>query len=68
MKKPYQTFRDAKLERLIGPDPEAVRERRSEAAKRGWADKKERGRERRFEELEARVEMFDHLGKGGKIQ
>ncbi|WP_292046151.1 MULTISPECIES: hypothetical protein [unclassified Brevundimonas] len=57
MKKPYQTYSQRKLEELIGPDPEVARQRRSEAAKKGWADRKSRARDRKLDQLETILEI-----------
>lgn len=51
-----QTYNQMVFEKVFGPDPETVRERRSEAAKRGWADRKSRARERKLDQLEAMLE------------
>ena len=48
-----QTYNQMVFEKVFGPDPETARQRRSEAAKKGWADRKSRAHDRKLDQLEA---------------
>lgn len=68
------TYQQKKFEELVGPDPEVVRELRSQAAKKAWDrrlgrdfESKMLRREKRLDEFEAILNQIERDAKGSIV-